>query len=93
MSRKDFIASFTGNESSSVWLDNQINGGHTYSGALKGREKEIRKVQQILFDFEAYMHVYINIYIYIYIQNQRINCSAAADEGCCLAVASSKTSP
>ena len=53
MSRKDFIASFTGNESSSVWLDNQINGGHTYSGALKGREKEIRKVQQILFDFEA----------------------------------------
>ncbi len=53
MSRKDFIASFTENESSSEWLEHYLNGGHSYSEALKGREKELRKAQKILADIEA----------------------------------------
>ena len=53
MSRKDFIASFTENESSSEWLDQYLNGGHSYSEALKAREKELRKAQKILADIEA----------------------------------------
>jgi RNA polymerase primary sigma factor len=53
MSRKDFIASFTENESSSEWLDHYLEGGHSYSEALKVREKELRKAQKILADIEA----------------------------------------
>lgn len=53
MSRKDFIASFTENESSSEWLDQYLNGGHSYSEALKAREKELRKAQKILAEIEA----------------------------------------
>jgi len=53
MSRKDFIAAFTENESSSEWLDRYLNGGHSYSEALKAREKELRKAQRILADIEA----------------------------------------
>ncbi|MDD1618627.1 MAG: RNA polymerase sigma factor RpoD [Methylococcaceae bacterium] len=53
MSRKDFIVSFTENESSSEWLEHYLNGGHSYSEALKGREKELRKAQKILADIEA----------------------------------------
>lgn len=53
MSRKDFIATFTENESSSEWLDRYLNGGHSYSEALKAREKELRKAQRILADIEA----------------------------------------
>ncbi|MCX7096615.1 MAG: RNA polymerase sigma factor RpoD [Methylococcales bacterium] len=53
MSRKDFIASFAENESSSEWLDQHLNGGHSYSSALKVREKELRKAQKILADIEA----------------------------------------
>ena len=53
MSRKDFIASFTENESSSEWLEQYLNGGHRYSEALKAREKELRKAQRILADIEA----------------------------------------
>ena len=53
MSRKDFIASFTENESSSEWLDHYLEGGHSYSEALKAREKELRKAQKILADIEA----------------------------------------
>jgi RNA polymerase primary sigma factor len=53
MSRKDFIASFTENESSSEWLEHYLNGGYSYSEALKGREKELRKAQKILADIEA----------------------------------------
>jgi RNA polymerase primary sigma factor len=53
MSRKDFIASFTENESNSEWLEHYLNGGHSYSEALKSREKELRKAQKILADIEA----------------------------------------
>ncbi len=53
MSRKDFIASFTENESSSEWLEQYLNGGHSYSEDLKAREKELRKAQRILADIEA----------------------------------------
>ncbi|NOS87786.1 MAG: RNA polymerase sigma factor RpoD [Methylococcaceae bacterium] len=53
MSRKDFIASFTENESNPDWLDQHITGGHSYSAALKPREKELRKAQKILADIEA----------------------------------------
>ena len=53
MSRKDFIASFTENESSSEWLESHINGRHSYSDALKSREKELRKAQKILADVEV----------------------------------------
>jgi len=53
MSRKDFIASFTENESSSEWLERYLNGGHSYSEALKAREKELRKAQKILADIET----------------------------------------
>ncbi len=53
MSRKDFIASFTENESSSEWLDRYLDGGHSYSEALKSHEKELRKAQKILADIEV----------------------------------------
>ena len=53
MSRKDFIASFTENESSSEWLEQHLNGGYSYSDALSGREKELRKAQKILADIET----------------------------------------
>jgi RNA polymerase primary sigma factor len=53
MSRKDFIAAFTENESSSEWLDHHLNGGHNYSEALKIREKELRKAQRLLAEIEA----------------------------------------
>ena len=53
MSRKDFIASFTENESSSEWLEQYLNGQYSYSEALKSREKELRKAQKILADIEA----------------------------------------
>jgi RNA polymerase primary sigma factor len=53
MSRKDFIASFTENESNSEWLDHYLEGGHSYSEALKAREKELRKAQKILADIES----------------------------------------
>jgi RNA polymerase primary sigma factor len=53
MSRKDFIASFTEHESSSEWLDQYLNSGHSYSEDLKGREKELRKAQKVLSDIEA----------------------------------------
>jgi RNA polymerase primary sigma factor len=53
MLRKDFIASFTEHESSAEWLEQYLNGGHSYSEDLKGREKELRKAQKILSDIEA----------------------------------------
>jgi RNA polymerase primary sigma factor len=53
MSRKDFITSFTEHESSSEWMDQYLNGDHSYSEALKGREKELRKAQRILSEIEA----------------------------------------
>jgi RNA polymerase primary sigma factor len=53
MSRKDFITSFTENESNSEWLESHLNGRHSYSDALKIREKELRKAQRILSETEA----------------------------------------
>ncbi|WP_262967025.1 RNA polymerase sigma factor RpoD [Methylobacter psychrophilus] len=53
MSRKDFITSFTESESSSEWLEQHLGGGHSYSDALKIREKELRKAQKILVEIEA----------------------------------------
>ncbi|MEY3287957.1 MAG: hypothetical protein RLZZ419_199 [Pseudomonadota bacterium] len=53
MSRKDFIASFTDNESSSEWLERHISGGYAYSDALKVREKELKKAQKILVEVES----------------------------------------
>jgi RNA polymerase primary sigma factor len=53
MSRKDFIASFTENESSSEWLEQHLNGRHSYSDALSAREKELRKAQKILAEIET----------------------------------------
>jgi len=53
MPRKDFIASFTENESSSEWLEQHINGRHSYSDALSAREKELRKAQKILAEIET----------------------------------------
>jgi RNA polymerase primary sigma factor len=53
MSRKDFIASFTENESSSEWLDQYLNGQQGYAEALRSREKELRKSQKILADIES----------------------------------------
>jgi len=41
MSRKDFIASFTDNESSSEWLERHISGGYAYSDALKVRVERL----------------------------------------------------
>ncbi len=59
MSRKDFIAIFVENESSSKWLDGHLNG-HIYSDALKTREKELRKAQKILADVEAEYGLTVN---------------------------------
>ena len=53
MSRKDFIAAFTENESNSEWLDHYLNGDYSHAEALKGREKELRKAQRILAEIET----------------------------------------
>jgi RNA polymerase primary sigma factor len=60
MSRKDFIATFTENESSSEWLDSHLNGGHSYSEALKPREKDLRRAQKVLAEIEAEYGLTIN---------------------------------
>lgn len=52
MSRKDFIASYVGHESSTEWLDSHLNG-LAYSEALKTREKDLKKAQKVLADMEA----------------------------------------
>jgi RNA polymerase primary sigma factor len=60
MARKEFITSFTEHESSSEWLDQQLNGGHSYSDVLKPREKELRKAQKTLADIESEYGLTIN---------------------------------
>ncbi len=60
MSGNDFIASFTENESSSDWLEHHLNDGHSYSDALKCREKELREAQKILAEIEAEYGIPIN---------------------------------
>ena len=59
MSRKDFIATFVENESNSKWLDSHLTG-HSYSEALKTREKELRKAQKILADVEVEYGLTVN---------------------------------
>ena len=51
MTRKDFIASFVGHESSSEWLDSHLHG-KSYSDSLKPYEKDLRKAQKVLADME-----------------------------------------
>ncbi len=54
MPRQEFIAMFTENEASSVWLDRYLSDGHNkYAETLRAHEKEIRKAQKILTDIEA----------------------------------------
>jgi len=53
MSRKEFISSFTENETNSEWLDRYLHAGNQYSKALKEHEKEIRKAQKIMADIET----------------------------------------
>lgn len=53
MSRKDFIASFTENETNSEWLDQFLSAGSQYAEALKEHEKEVRKAQKIMADIET----------------------------------------
>jgi len=60
MPRKEFIESFTDNESSSEWFDQYLTAGHKYSEVLKEREKDIRKAQKILADIEAEYGLTIN---------------------------------
>lgn len=52
MPRKDFISSFTDNESSSTWLDKYLSPESGYYETLKVREKELRRSQKILADIE-----------------------------------------
>ena len=60
MPRKDFISSFSGNETNSDWFNQYLNTGSAYSEALKEREKEIRKAQKILAEIEAKYGLTIN---------------------------------
>jgi len=53
MPRKDFIASFTENETNSEWFEQFLNAGSSYSEALKEHEKEVRKAQKIMADIET----------------------------------------
>jgi len=53
MSRKDFISSFTDNETNPEWLEQYLNAGSPYTAALKEHEKEIRKAQKIMADIET----------------------------------------
>jgi RNA polymerase primary sigma factor len=52
ISRKEFITSFTDNETNPEWLDGYLEPGSTHSKALQQHEKEIRKAQKIMADIE-----------------------------------------
>ncbi len=53
MPRKEFITSFPDHETSSEWLDQFLGAGSKYAGALKEREKEIKKAQKLLLEIES----------------------------------------
>lgn len=53
ISRKDFIASFSGHETDPAWLDHYLADEHEYSKGLNPHEKELRKAQKILTDIEV----------------------------------------
>ena len=46
MPRKDFIASFPGNEKNTEWIGQQIEAGSSYAEALAGVRDEVVKIQQ-----------------------------------------------
>ena len=48
MTRKDFIASFPGNEKNTEWIGQQIESGSPYAEALAGVRDEVIKIQQRL---------------------------------------------
>ena len=48
MTRKDFIASFPGNEKNTGWIGQQIESGSPYAEALAGVRDEVIKIQQRL---------------------------------------------
>ena len=50
MPRKDFIASFPGNEKNTDWVGQQIESGSLYAEALAGVRDEVVKIQQRLAD-------------------------------------------
>ena len=52
MPRKDFITSFPDNETDMNWLQNQIEGGHSYSPVLLHHADEILVAQQRLVEIQ-----------------------------------------
>jgi len=46
MPRKDFISSFSGNETNLEWLDQFLTEGSEYAKALREHEKDIKKAQK-----------------------------------------------
>ena len=50
MPRKDFIASFPGNEKNTEWIGQQIEAGSSYAEALAGVRDEVVKIQQRMAD-------------------------------------------
>ena len=53
MPRKDFISSFSGNETNPEWLNQFLAEGSEYAKALREHEKDIKKAQKILADLES----------------------------------------
>ncbi|MEQ1485855.1 RNA polymerase sigma factor RpoD [Methyloglobulus sp.] len=53
MSRQDFIAAYSDNETRPNWLDQYLDESSPYSVVLKEHEKDLRKAQRVLADIEA----------------------------------------
>ncbi len=60
MPRKDFIASFVGNEASSEWFDKYMSAGDGFSAALKVHEKDVKKAQAKLAGIEERYGLTVN---------------------------------
>ncbi|NOU21049.1 MAG: RNA polymerase sigma factor RpoD [Methyloglobulus sp.] len=54
MSRLDFIAAYTDNETRPDWLDPYLDKSNPYSAVLKEYEKELRKARKVLTEIEAH---------------------------------------
>ena len=48
MTRREFLAAYTGNETSIDWVDEKIGAGNDYSKRLAGAKEEIRRAQRKL---------------------------------------------
>ena len=48
MARREFLAAYTGNETSTDWVDERIGGGYDYSKRLARSKDEIRRAQRKL---------------------------------------------